>query len=141
MFGQRLPVLHDNDKVAVGIDVKSRDAINAIVGGSAKGGSGLYIVDAIVDEILNDKDASSSTVQEYMFRYAGDLFNTALVGAGMLKDLAGTFLEPEYRVVQDTGSVDMMEYMFKRAYRSLPDKFDPEKVMFLCIILREISHC
>jgi len=127
IFGQRLPVLHDNDKVAVGINVKSRDAINAIVGGSAKGGSGLYIVDAIVDEILNDKEASNSTVQEYMFRSAGDLFNTALVGAGMLKDLAGTFLEPEYRVVQDTGSVDMMEYMFKRAYRSLPDKFEPEK--------------
>lgn len=127
VFGKKLPVLHDNDKVAVGINLKTRDAINAIVGGSAKGGSGLYIVDAIVDEILNDKDASNSTVEEYMYRYAGDLFNTALVGAGMLKDLAGTFLEPEYRVVQDTGSVDLMEYMFKRATRSLPDKFEPEK--------------
>ena len=127
VFGQKLPVLHDNDKVAVGINLKSRDAINAIVGGSAKGGSGLYIVDAIVDEILNDKDASNSTIEEYMYRYAGDLFNTALVGAGMFKDLAGTFLEPEYRVVQDTGSIDLMEYMFKRATRSLPDKFEPER--------------
>ena len=79
------------------------------------------------DEILNDKDASNSTIEEYMYRYAGDLFNTALVGAGMFKDLAGTFLEPEYRVVQDTGSIDLMEYMFKRATRSLPDKFEPER--------------
>ena len=54
VFGQKLPVFHYNDKVALGINLKSRYAINAIVGGSAKGGSGLYIVDAIVDEILND---------------------------------------------------------------------------------------
>jgi hypothetical protein len=130
VLGMELPKLHDNDKVAVGISGKPRDAINAFLGGSAKGGSGLWIVDSTVDSLINSKDMggpSDMTINEVMAKFAGNFFNSALVPAGMLKDIAGTILDPEYRVVQDNTSVDMMEYMLKQATRSLPNKYDPEE--------------
>ena len=130
VLGMDLPQLHDNDKVAVGISGKPRDAINAFLGGSAKGGSGLWIVDSSVDSIINSKDVggpSDMTLDEVMFKFAGNFFNSALVPAGMLKDIAGTVLDPNYRVVQDNTSVDMIEYMLKQATRSLPDKYEPEE--------------
>jgi len=135
LLGFDMPRIHDNDKVAVGIPTKSRDGLNALLGGSAKGGTGLWIVDTIVDDMLNSKTLggpSDMTIEEAGYKFAGNLFNTALVGAGMLKDIAGTVLEPEYRVIVDkspspdkeTGQVDMMEYMFKVALRSFPDKYE-----------------
>ena len=130
VLGMDLPQLHDNDKVAVGISGKPRDAINAFLGGSAKGGSGLWIVDSSVDSIINSKDVggpSDMTLDEVMFKFAGNFFNSALVPAGMLKDIAGTILDPAYRVVQDNSSVDMVEYMLKQATRSLPNKYEPEE--------------
>ena len=128
MFGVKLPQIHNNDKVAVGIDGKSRDAINALLGGSAKGGSGLYVVDSLVDGLINSREAggpSDMTWEEVGYRFAGDFFNSALVPFGMIKDIAGTVGGLDYRVVQDTSSVDMMEYMLNRALRSFPDKYDP----------------
>ena len=130
VLGMDLPQLHDNDKVAVGISGKPRDAINAFLGGSAKGGSGLWIVDSSVDSMINSKDVggpSDMTLDEVMFKFAGNFFNSALVPAGMLKDIAGTVLDPAYRVVQDNSSVDMVEYMLKQATRSLPNKYEPEE--------------
>ena len=138
ILGLEMPKIHNNDKVATGIPTKARDGINALTGGTAKGGSGLWIVDTIVDDMLNSKTVggpSDMTIEEAMYKFAGNLFNTAVVGAGMLKDIAGTILEPEYRVVVDrsptidekTGKVDMMEYMFKVATRSFPNKYDKNK--------------
>ena len=130
LFGVKLPQIHNNDKVAVGVDGKARDAINAFLGGSAKGGSGLYVVDSLVDGLVNSREAggpSDMTWQEVSARFAGDFFNSALVPFGMVKDIAGTVGGLEYRVVQDTTSVDFMEYMLNRAMRSFPDKYDPEQ--------------
>ena len=130
ILGFKLPKIHDNENIAVGIGTKSRDAINAITGGTGKGGTGLWIVDSIVDTLINSKEPggpSDMKVNEIMARFAGDFFNSALVPAGMLKDIAGTVMGPEYRVVQDTSSVDMMEYMLNRALRTLPKKYDEDR--------------
>ena len=85
--------------------------------------------------MLNSKTVggpSDMTIEEAGYKLAGNLFNTALVGAGMLKDIAGTVLAPEYRIVVDsspspdkeTGLVDMMEYMLKVETRSFPNKYE-----------------
>ena len=127
ILGVDIPQLHDNDKVAVGIDGKARDAINAFTGGTAKAGTGLWVVDTLVDNLINYNQkggANDQTLNEITAKLVGDMFNSATVGVGMLKDIAGTVLDPDYRVLKDSNSVDMMEYMFKRAIRSFPQKYD-----------------
>ena len=135
LLGFNMPKIHDNDKVATGIPTKARDGLNALLGGSAKGGTGLWIVDTIVDDMLNSKTLggpSDMTIEEAAYKFMGNFFNTALVGAGMLKDIAGTVMDDEYRVVVDrspspdkeTGQIDMMEYMLKVATRSFPYKYE-----------------
>ena len=128
--GFKIPQLHNNDKVAVGIDGKARDAINAFTGGMAKGGSSLWIVDTLVDNLINYNQkggANNQTMNEITARLVGDMFNSATVGVGQLKDIAGTVLDPDYRVMKDTNDIDFVEYMFKRATRSFPKKYDNEK--------------
>jgi|9_EtaG_2_1085328.scaffolds.fasta_scaffold00266_5 hypothetical protein len=128
--GVTLPQIHDNDKVAVGISGKSRDGINALLGGSAKGGSGLWIVDSLVDGFVNADQAGSPATekaQEIVAEFAANFFNSALVPLGLLKDIAGITLEPEYRIIKDTSDVDMMEYMLKKAFRSAPHEFKSEE--------------
>ena len=126
-----------NDKVAQGIPTKTRDGLNALLGGSAKGGTGLWIVDTIVEDALNSKTVggpSDMTIEEATYKFLGNLMNTATVGFGMLKDIAGTVLEPEYRVVIDkspdvdkeTGEIDMIAYMLKVAARSFTKKYDQD---------------
>jgi hypothetical protein len=44
----------------------------------------------------------------------------------MLKDIAGTTMGEEYRVVKDNTSVNFMEYFFKQAGRSIPQTVDVE---------------
>ena len=133
LFGMKLPKIHDNDKVAVGVDGKVRDAVNALVGGSAKGGTGLWIVDTLVDDLINSKEAggpSDMTIYEVGAKFAGNFFNTALVPAGMIKDIMGTLGDVNYRVVQSTSGaesgepIDLMTYMLNVATRSLPSKYD-----------------
>lgn len=126
--GMTLPQIHNNDKVAVGIPGKTRDFINAFTGGLGRAGTGLYIVDNLVDTLLNmnGEGASEQQLDEATARIVGDFLGTAFVGGGMLKDIAGTILDPNYRIVQDTNDVDMMEYMLKRALRPLPKKYDAE---------------
>ena len=127
--GITLPQIHDNNKVAVGIPGKTRDFINAFTGGLGRAGTGLYVVDSLVDNLLNinGEGASEQEFEEVTARISGDFFGTALVGGGVLKDIAGTVLDPNYRIVQDTNDVDMMEYMLKRATRPLPKKYDEEE--------------
>jgi len=137
ILGLELPRIHTNDKVAQGIPTKTRDGLNALLGGSAKGGTGLWIVDTIVEDALNSKTVggpSDMTIEEATYKFLGNLMNTATVGFGMLKDIAGTVLEPEYRVVIDkspdvdkeTGEIDMIAYMLKVAARSFPQKYDQD---------------
>ena len=126
LFGiTNLPQLHDNDKVAVDIPYKTRDLVKAFTGGTARAGVGLDIIDGVSDLAVNFDNIKQQSFEESLARVVGNFFNTFTVGAGMLKDIAGTFLGPEYRVVQNNTSIDMMEYMFKQAARSIPQKYEP----------------
>jgi len=124
----KLPQLHDNDKVAVDIPYTRREIIQAFTGGTARAGVGLDILDGISELAVRSQEGSikEQEFEETMYRTIGNFFNTFTVGGGMLKDIAATVLPADYRTVQDNTDVDMMEYMFKQAARSIPQAYDPE---------------
>ncbi len=126
ILGVPIPQLHDNDKVAVDIPVPTREILQAIAGGQGRAGTGLHIIDATVDIVVNgaEKGVGGEFIQESIARVLGDAFNSATVGMGQLKDIAGTFLDPEYRIISDSTSVDFFEYMLKQAVRSFPNRYD-----------------
>ncbi len=128
-FDTKLPQLHDNDKVAVDIPYNQREIVQAFTGGQARAGVGLDLLDGMVENTVNFDAGSISqqTWTENSVKLAGNFLNTYTVGAGMLKDIAGTFMGPEFRVVQDNTDVNMMEYLFKQAARSIPQGYEPEE--------------
>lgn len=136
MFGVvDLPQLHDNEKVAVDIPYPVREIAQAFTGGQGRAGVGLDIIDGIADLAVNYNagDISERAFLENVARFTGNFFNTFTVGAGMLKDVAGTYGLPfvdgtgkDFRYVKDQSSVDMMEYMLKQAARSIPQTIDVE---------------
>jgi len=124
----KLPQLHDNDKVAVDIPYNVREVVQAFTGGQARAGVGLDIMDGMVDLAINYEPGGGSEQAffENVVKLAGNFLNTYTVGAGMLKDIAGTTMGEEYRVVKDNTSVNFMEYFFKQAGRSIPQTVDVE---------------
>jgi hypothetical protein len=124
----KLPQLHDNDKVAVDIPYTRREIIQAFTGGTARAGVGLDILDDVSELAVRSQEGSIKEQEtiETMYKTIGNFFNTFTVGGGMLKDIAATVLPADYRTVQDNTDVDMMEYMFKQAARSIPQAYDPE---------------
>ena len=125
-----MPQLHNNDKIAVDVPTPTRDFVKALTGGQGRAGTGLYITDAIVDFSLNASERglmNNPDFEEGLAKYLGNLFNRATVPMGMLKDIAGTILDPNYRVLKDNTSTDFMEYWFKQATRSFPDKYEPDE--------------
>jgi len=124
----KLPQLHDNDKVAVDIPYTRREITQAFTGGTARAGVGLDILDDISEAAVRDQEGSlkEQEFEETLYKTIGNFFNTFIVGGGMLKDVAATVLPADYRTVQDNTDVDMMEYMFKQAARSIPQQYDPD---------------
>ena len=112
---------HSNDKVNGNASTNTREMIEAIVGGQYRAGTGLAIVDGLI-KVMDDgvrAGASDAELKEIGIKFAGNLVNTATVGAGTLKDIVSV-LDPSYRVLDDNTDVDMTEYFFKQAFRSLP---------------------
>ena len=124
----KLPQLHDNDKVAVDIPYTRREIIQAFTGGTARAGVGLDILDDISEAAVRSQEGSlkDQELEETMYKTIGNFFNTFIIFGGMLKDVAATVLPADYRTVQDNTDVDMMEYMFKQAARSIPQQYDPD---------------
>ena len=136
LFGiAELPQLHDNDKVAIDIPYNVREIAQAFTGGQGRAGVGLDIMDNFADLAVNYEEGgmSEESFKEGMAKLLGNFFNTFTVGSGMLKDVAGTYGLPfvdgtgeDFRYVKDQSSVDMMEYFFKQAGRSIPQTIDAE---------------
>jgi hypothetical protein len=130
LFGvAELPQLHDNDKIAVDIPYNVREIAQAFTGGQGRAGVGLDIMDGIADLAVNYEAGgmSEESFKENTAKLIGNFFNTFTVGAGMLKDLAGTTMGEEYRIVQDNSDIDLMEYFLKQSARSIPQTIDAEK--------------
>lgn len=125
----KLPQLHDNDKVAVDIPYRTRDIAKAFTGGTARAGVGLDMLNMVAEASVayDNGELSDLAFDEVLYKTIGNFFNTFTVGGGMLKDLAATFMPGDYRTVQDNTDVDMMEYMFKQAARSIPQEYEPDE--------------
>ena len=105
-----------------------REIAQAFTGGQGRAGVGLDIMDNFADLAVNYEEGgmSEQSFKEGMAKLLGNFFNTFTVGSGMLKDVAGTYMGADYRVVPDNSDVDMMEYFFKQAGRSIPRSVDAE---------------
>jgi len=127
--GGTLPQLHDNDKVAVDIPYSTREIVAAFTGGQARAGVGLDLMDGMANLAVNYEEGGigEQSFKENTVKLIANFFNTYTVPAGMLKDIAGTFMGPEYRTVEDKTDIDMMEYFFKQAGRSIPNAYEPDK--------------
>ena len=122
----KIPKWHDNDKVSTAVKFSSRDFVQAFTGGEGRAGTGLQIVDSLVNLGLNFEDeVSDQAFQERVAKFLGNSFGTFLVPAGMLKDVYAT-LDPEYRKLADNTDIDLFEYMLKQATKSLPVAPDEE---------------
>ena len=115
--GKKLLTLHDNDKVAMTRPVGIRETVEAITGSFGRAGTGLFLIDGLFSE-LQGVDTNVD-VSRYIAKFLGNYFNTYTVGVGTLTDLVG-IIDPEYRQLKSNASVNMWEYFFRQASRSIP---------------------
>ena len=115
--GKKLLTLHDNDKVAMTRAIGVRESVEAITGSFGMAGTGLFLIDGLFSE-LQGLDTNID-VSRYVAKFLGNYFNTYTVGVGTLTDLVGT-IDPEYRQLKSNASVNMWEYFFRQASRSIP---------------------
>ena len=112
---------HDNDRVANTKPFDSRRLLKAITGGNIRAGTSLDMMEGMV-EILNkdiDSGKTEREIQDNLAKWLGNYINTFTVGAGTLKDLQAQ-IDPSVRQLPDNTDVNMWNYFFKQAGRSLP---------------------
>ena len=108
--------------------IKKKELLQAAFGQLGKGGSGLYLVDAIVEAIQGAGDNNEDLARS-LSKIIGTIPGRAIVGAGMLKDIAATTDTPftsaeDYLTLPDNSDVDFMKIFMLSATRSLPLRFD-----------------
>ena len=122
----KIPQWHDNKKVSTAVQWNSRELVQAFTGGQGRAGTGLQIVDGLVNIGLESSDeVAEQAVIERMARFAGTSFGTFLVPAGMVKDALAS-VDPEHRKLADNTDIDLFEYMLKQAAKPLPVAPDEE---------------
>lgn len=116
-----IPKWHDNDKVSTAVPYSSRELVQAFTGGQGRAGTGLDLIDGMVNIALDEGDGGTAeqVIFERMARFAGNVMGTFTVGAGVLKDIVAT-VDPEYRVLADNTDVNAYEYFLKQSYKSFP---------------------
>ena len=121
-----IPQWHDNDKVSTAIQWNSRELVQAFTGGQGRAGTGLQIVDGLVNIGLEaSDDVAQQDIKERMAKFVGTSFGTFLVPAGMFKDALAS-VDPEHRKLADNTDIDLFEYMLKQAAKPLPVAPDEE---------------
>ena len=99
----------------------SRPLIEALVGQQGRAGTGLDMVDGMVnlfiDGFENEEDAA--TLEVAAAKLLGNYLNTYTIGAGMLKDMLGT-VDEDFRRLPDNTDIDFIKYTFNQAVRSIP---------------------
>ena len=107
---------------------KSKELLEAAFGQLGKGGSGLYLVDAIIEAAQGAGDNNEDLARS-LAKILGTIPGRMLVGAGMLKDIAATTDTPftsaeDYLTLPDNSDVDFMKIFMLQATRALPLRFD-----------------
>ena len=105
-----------------------RSGIQAFTGIQARTGTGLYFLDSLVDSVLTDKKSLVSTdegvanpaFERILTKVAADWVNTFTIPVGMFTELQSTF-DPEGRKIMDNDRIDLNQYFWNYALRSLPN--------------------
>tara|TARA_R110000824_G_C15168590_1_gene672683 strand:- start:59 stop:1678 length:1620 start_codon:yes stop_codon:yes gene_type:complete len=110
-----------NDNVANVKAFNSRLMLKALTGGNVRAGTSLALLEGVVEVITKSEQAEESSFQlmESLTKYFGNIANTFTVGAGVLKDIQSQ-TDARYRLLPDNSDVNMLDYFFKQASRSLP---------------------
>ena len=129
-----IPNTVENNKVKVAPISSSkeivRSGLQAFAGIQARTGTGLHFLDSLIDTVMTDKNALLSedeTIggglpawQRIITKVAADWVNTFTIPVGMFTELQGTF-DPEGRKIMDNDRLDLSEYFWNYALRSLPN--------------------
>ena len=125
----KIPQWHDNTKVSTAAGYDIREFIQAFTGGQGRAGTGLQIIDGLVNVALETGQEGASiadqAAKERLAQYLGNTLGTFIVGAGVLKDIVAT-VDPEYRKLTDNTDVDFFEYFLKQSWKSMPQAPDEE---------------
>ena len=110
-----------NDNVANVKAFNSRLMLKALTGGNIRAGTSLALLEGVVAVATKSDKAEESSFQlmESLTKYFSNIANTFTVGAGVLKDIQSQ-IDPRYRLLPDNSDVNMLDYFFKQASRSLP---------------------
>ena len=111
--------------------VDNREAMQALTGVATRAGTGLYILDKLMENIGDNTEALLSTKPEVendalsrmWRRFAADYANTFTIPVGLYRDLEATF-DPEGRKIMDNQRIDLGELFFNYALRTLPNTGD-----------------
>ena len=93
------------------------ELIKASLGTTFKTGVNLSLIDTATREAIETGDVKS--VNKLLVDMAANLVNSFTVGAGVAKDVLGTFDE-DYLNIPDTQDVNLWERFIKRSLRSIP---------------------
>lgn len=104
-----------------------KEFFEAAVGQLGRGGTGIYMIDQMIEAMQGAQ--TNDELYRAAAKFVGSIPNRALVGAGMLKDLAATTDTPitnkdDYTTLPDNADVDAMKIFLLQATRSLPMRFD-----------------
>jgi hypothetical protein len=94
-----------------------RDGLQATLGSTFRVGLGLTLLDNLYQNLNSPKGT------KILGEIAGDILNTYMIPFSVVKDLYSQF-DPESRMIPETrvgGEVNLLDYMYSRAFRSLPD--------------------
>jgi|11_taG_2_1085331.scaffolds.fasta_scaffold01997_1 hypothetical protein len=99
----------------------TRPLVEALVGQQGRAGTGLDMVDTVVNLAIDmgDKEEDAIAFEKSAAKLLGNYLNTYTVGAGMFKDMLGT-VDEDFRRLPDNADVDFLDYVFKQAVRSIP---------------------
>jgi len=112
-FTERRP---SGDEVS---DVKpvlsTRSLIEAFTGSFGRAGTGLYIVDALLE--ASQKTDNESDFERLAAKMLGNFFNTYTVGLGTINDFISV-VDPKYRTLYNNDDVEFLPYFFKQMTRT-----------------------
>lgn len=121
MLAADLIYRYQRGTMPTGIQNYVRDGLQAMLGSTFRAGMGLYTIDKLY------QDASDGKGEKIVAETLGNIINTYTLPAAVVKDFYSQFDResrniPESRPgTSDTGDVNFLDIVYRRATRSLPD--------------------
>ena len=125
------PEIHGNEKVSNVKPYKTRELVEAGLGGLGRGGTGLWVVDSFANAFSTEDPVAELKAKEIATKYIANVTNTFMVGGGMLKDVMqqvdDDYIEIPISTVKVDEPVDFFKYWLRASLRSLPAKVSEDR--------------